>query len=88
MADYDIFATALILTPPEMANRIYTLITPHIDRTKHTALGITHLPNECGLVCRVMGERSGDVKHILRQLCSTVREQVKQRPLPEEFPWR
>ena len=88
MADYDIFATALILTPTEMANRIYSLITPHIDHTTHTALGVTHLPNECGLVCRIMGERSGDVKRILRQLCSTVREQVKQRPLPEEFPWR
>ena len=88
MADYDIFATALILTTPEMANRIYALINPYIDRTTHTALGVTRLPNECGLVCRIMGERSGDVKRILRQLCSTVREQVKQRPLPEEFPWR
>ena len=88
MADYDIFATALILTPPEIANRIYALINPYIDRMTHTALGITRLPNDCGLICRVMGRESGDVKRILRQLCSTVREQVKHRPMPDEFPWR
>lgn len=88
MGDYDIFATALILTPTTMAERIYPLIKADFGHTCHTAIGITRLPNNCGLICRIMGRESGDTKRILRGICSTVREQIKGRPLPDEFPWR
>ena len=86
MGDYEIFATALILTPPASAERIFPLIKS--ETSPHTAIGITRLPSDCGLICRVMGHESGDVKRILREICSTVRQQVKQRPLPADFPWR
>lgn len=86
MGSYEIFATALILTPPLFAERIYKRIDARIDPT--TAVGISHLPNDCGLICRILGSDSGHVKRLLRGVCSTVREEVKQRPLPADFPWR
>ena len=86
MNGYEIFATALILTPHAEAELIYPLIAATADNDM--AVGITHLPNGCGLICRILGQESGEVKRRLRSICSTVREQVKARPMPDEFPWR
>lgn len=88
MDNYEIFATAIILTPTTTIEKIYPLIDSHIDNKAHTAMAVSRLPNECGLVCRIMGGESGAVKRILRDICSTVREQVKQHTLPADFPWR
>lgn len=86
MGRYDIFATAIILTPQAEAERIYSLVNATMGH--RVAVGISHLPNGCGVICRIMGDDSADVKRRLRDICSTVRECVKQRPMPAEFPWR
>ena len=88
MADYEIFATALILTPHASAEAIYQKIPSRIDSANRTVVAVTRLPSDCGVMCRVLGCESGKVKTILREICSTVREQIKQRPLPKEFAWR
>ena len=86
MADYNVFATILILTPPKNAERIYSAIRSY--KSDDTALGITRLPSKCGLMCRVLAKRSDRAKAIVRELCSVVRQEIKGKPLPEEFPWR
>ena len=86
MGSYEIFATALILTPHTKAEQIYPLIAATVG--DNIAVGISHLPNGCGLICRILGRESGEVKRLLRSICSTVREHIKQRPMPDEFPWR
>ena len=86
MGSYEIFATALILTPHTVTEQIYQLIAATAD--SDMAVGVSHLPNGCGLICRILGRESSDVKRRLRSICSTVREQVKARPMPDEFPWR
>lgn len=88
MDNYDVFANAIVLTPPEAAERIYARTEPFIDRDTRTAAGITRLPNGCGLLYKALGDETGPVKRLVRKFCSAVREEVKGRPLPEEFPWR
>ncbi len=88
MNGYDVFANVIVLTPPAAAERIYARTEAFIDPGRRLAAGITHLPNDCGLLYKVLGDETGPVKRLVRQFCSTVREEVKQRPLPEEFPWR
>ncbi len=88
MNGYDVFANVIVLTPPDAAERIYARTEAFIDADRRLAAGITHLPNGCGLLYKVLGDETGPVKRLVRQFCSTVREEVKQRPLPEEFPWR
>ncbi len=88
MNGYDVFANVIVLTPPDAAERIYARTEAFIDADRRLAAGITHLPNDCGLLYKVLGDETGPVKRLVRQFCSTVREEVKQRPLPEEFPWR
>lgn len=88
MNGYDIFANAVVLTPPDKAESLYERTKAFIDRESRTAAGVTRLPNGCGLSYKVLGDDTGTVKRLVRNFCSDVRLCVKGRPLPEEFPWR
>lgn len=88
MHDYDVFANVIVLTPPEHADRIYENTEAFIDPARHLAAGLTRLPNDSGLLYKVLGGETGPVKTLIREFCSSVRLEVKGKPLPEEFPWR
>lgn len=88
MNGYDIFANAVVLTPPDKAASLYERTKAFIDRERRLAAGVTRLPNGCGLSYKVLGDDTGTVKRLVRNFCSDVRRCVKGRPLPEEFPWR
>lgn len=88
MNGYDVFANVIVLTPPEHAEKIYAQTPAFIDRDRRLAAGITRLPNDCGLLYKVLGEETAPVKKLIREFCSSVRQQVKGKVLPEEFPWR
>lgn len=88
MGDFDVFANVIMLAPKDKADIIYEATKPFIDREKHIAAGITHLPNDAGLLFKVLGMESGPVKKIVREFLSHVRQAVKGVPLPPEFPWR
>lgn len=88
MGEYDVFANVIVLAPKENADSIYDATEPFIDRKNRIACGITHLPNDSGLLFKVLGMESGPVKKIVREFLDKVRRQTKGKPLPEEFPWR
>lgn len=88
MDRYDVFANVIVMTPKEHADPIYQRAEAVIDRNKKIAAGITHLPNDAGLLFKVLGMEPGPVKKLVREFCSIVRQEVKGRPVPEEFPWR
>ncbi|MDE7380584.1 MAG: urease accessory protein UreD [Muribaculaceae bacterium] len=88
MGEYDVFANVIVMTPPEMAEKIYEATDAFIDKEKKLAGGITHLPNNAGILYKVVGMEPGPVKQKVREFCSTVRKIVKGHPVPEEFPWR
>ncbi|MEG1903050.1 MAG: urease accessory protein UreD [Bacteroidales bacterium] len=88
MDQYDVFANILVLTPKEHADAIYEQINPFISPEEKMAVGITRLPNESGLLIKVLGMEPGPVKKIVREYCSVVRMEVKGKPVPPEFPWR
>lgn len=88
MGKFDIFADVLILTPKKHSERLYKAIASYIDAETKTAVGVAFLPCHCGLICRVLGVDTQRVKSIVRSLCSLVRQTVKNRKLPADFPWR
>lgn len=88
MGGYDVFANVVVMTPAEHADAIYRNTPAFMDKDRKLAAGITHLPNECGLLYKVLGMEPGPVKKLVREFCSIVRQEIKGRPLPEEFPWR
>lgn len=88
MGSYDIFANVLVLTPPDKAEEIYAATGAFLDPKRQLAAGITKLPNNAGLLYKVLGMETGPVKKLVREFCSTVRVAVKGKPVPPEFPWR
>lgn len=88
MSRYDVFANVVVMTPKEHADAIYEKTSAFIGKDGQLAAGITHLPNEAGLLLKVLGMEPGPVKKLVRRFCSSVRLRVKGKPLPEEFPWR
>ncbi len=88
MHHYDVFANVIVLTPPDDAVRIYALTQAFINRDCDLAAGISYLPNESGLIFKVLGMETQPVKKIIRQFGSIVRMQIKGKPLPEEFIWK
>ncbi len=88
MGDFDVFANVIVMTPKEYADRIYEATGVFMDSEKKLACGITHLPNDAGLLFKVLGMEPGPVKKLVRDFCSRVRLEVKGHPVPPEFPWR
>ena len=86
MGEYEVLANVILLTPKPMADRIYSLCEPRLDET--LMAGVTSLPNECGLIYRIMGYDSQSVKHAVREFSSLVRQAVRGYPLAADFPWR
>ena len=88
MANYDVFGNVMVLTPTDKAQKIYQQITPFIDSEKKLACGISTLPRNAGLLFKVLGMEPGPVKKLIREFCSLIRQTIKNRPLPPQFPWR
>lgn len=88
MHNYDIFANVIVMTPQANIDPLYQATSAYIDNNAGVAAGITHLPNNAGLLFKVLGKETGPVKRVVREFCSTVRKQVKGHPIPPEFPWR
>lgn len=88
MGRFDVFANVLVMTPKEKADEIYDRTEAFLDRSNMIAAGITRLPNDAGLLYKVLGMEPGPVKKMVRSFCSTVRQVVKGHQVPEEFPWR
>ena len=88
MGDFDIMANVILLTPSDVADDIYAATEPFFDPKEQLAVGITRLPSNCGLQYKILGNRSGQIKRLIRQFTSKVRERVKHHPLNDDFPWR
>ena len=88
MAGWSILGNCFLLAPERIVEAVYPQIVSRIDREGDIAVAVTRLPAHCGLMIRVLGNGSTKVKRTIREICSTVRHEVKGRSLPAEFPWR
>lgn len=88
MQHFDVFANLLILTPPATADRIAARVPPQFDLREGIASGLSRLPNRAGLMLRVVGTESHQVRARMRDVWKVVREEAVGRTLPAEFAWR
>lgn len=88
MHGFDVFANVIVMTPEANIKPIYEATDVFYNKDARIAAGITHLPNNAGLLYKVLGMEPGPVKKVVRDFCSKVRLQIKGRPVPPEFPWR
>ena len=88
MNGFEVFANAVVLTPQPHADALYDASAAFIDHAEGIAAGVTRLPGGCGVILKVLSRDTEPAKRLVRRFCSSVRQQVKGRPLMEEFPWR
>lgn len=86
MSGMDIFASAIVVAPQDIIHSLYADVVPY--QQADIALGVHLLPNDAGLMFRIMGSESAAVKSLVRELCSLVRQRVHGVTLPKEFVWR
>ncbi|OGT68873.1 MAG: urease accessory protein UreD [Gammaproteobacteria bacterium RIFCSPHIGHO2_12_FULL_45_9] len=88
MGPFDVFGNAILLAPQEICKQVFSKIPPDINREKKCAIGINWLPNEAGIICRVLGDESATVRNHIREFWKVVRLEATGTRLPEEFQWR
>ena len=86
MGGYEVFANALLLAPSATARRVFDATPAVFDSA--CAAGASHLPQDAGLVYKVVGIDREAVQARVRAFWSRVREVVKGRPAPPPFLWR
>jgi urease accessory protein len=88
MGPFDVFGNVLLCTPKETAERIWRRIGADVDLANGLAFGACRLPNNAGLLFKVLGRETTPVKAKVREFWGVVREEVTGASLPPPFLWR
>jgi hypothetical protein len=76
MGKFDVFANVIVVTPTWHAGRIFDQIAPCRDMRGECIAGASHLPNDAGLVYKVLGMETEPVKSRVRAFWDLVRREV------------
>jgi urease accessory protein len=85
MDRFDVFANVVLVTPLRHAASIYERIIPGADAG--CLAGASWLPNDSGLVYKVLGTETEQVKGKVRAFWDLVRREVTGAPAPAARPW-
>jgi urease accessory protein len=88
MGQYDVLANVFLLTPKANADRVHAEITTAIEPDRGIAYGGSRLPNDAGLLFKVVGHETPAVREKVREFWSLTRRAAKNAPVPAEFLWR
>jgi urease accessory protein len=88
MGEFCVFANVLLFTPRDHADALYPKLLPAWTPEEGLAAGASRMPNDAGLVYRVLGMETDPVRAKVREVWSLVRSQVTGFEVPPEFPWR
>ncbi len=87
MMDFDVFGNVLLLTPKAHADTIFAQMPASYDREAGVAAGASRLPNDAGLIYKVLGRESQPVQAKIREFWSIVRQTVMGAPIMPKFLW-
>lgn len=88
MGEYDVFGNVILLTPKHHADAIFEQIPAAFNAEEGWAAGASRLPNDAGLIYRIVGKESEAVRNKVRDFWSVVRPQVVGASIPHKFAWR
>jgi urease accessory protein len=88
MDSFDVFANVVLCTPKDNADRIQERVAAEVDLAAGIAFGACRLPNDAGLIFKVLGRETAQVKAKVREFWGVVREEVTGATLPPPFLWR
>lgn len=88
MDKFDVFGNVILCTPREKADRVYERVEAKVDLARGVAFGACRLPNEAGLIFKVLGRETAQVKAKVREFWGIARREVTGAGLPPQFLWR
>jgi urease accessory protein len=88
MDSFDVFGNVVLCTPRDKAERIHERVGADVDLAHGVAFGACRLPNEAGLIFKVLGSETAQVKAKVREFWGIVRKEVTGADLPPPFLWR
>ncbi|HKE42804.1 MAG TPA: urease accessory protein UreD [Casimicrobiaceae bacterium] len=88
MDSFDVFGNVILCTPPEKADRIHERVDARVDLEHGVAFGPCRLPNGAGLVYKVLGRETAQVKAKVREFWEVVRKEITGAAIPPPFLWR
>jgi urease accessory protein len=87
MGEFDVFANVTLVTPRWHATQIFEQVVPGADIGAECMAGASRLPNDAGLVYKVLGMETEPVKAKVRAFWELVRQEVTGAPIPAARPW-
>lgn len=88
MDAFDVFGNVVLLTPKDAADRIHARVEADVDHVNGLAYGACRLPNDAGLVFKVLGRETAQVKAKVREFWDTARQEVTGTEISPSFFWR
>jgi urease accessory protein len=88
MDSFDVFGNVILCTPKDKADRIFERVEADVDVARGLAFGACRLPNDAGLIYKLLGRETAQVKAKVREFWGVVREEVLGAGLPPPFLWR
>ena len=84
----DVFGNVILCTPGDIAERIHRRVKADVNLEQGVAYGACRLPHDAGLIFKVLGRDSAQVKKKVREFWGIVRKEVTGADLPPPFLWR
>jgi urease accessory protein len=88
MDSFDVFGNVILLTPKDGADRVHARVDADVDHANGVAFGACRLPNDAGLVFKVLGRETAQVKAKVREFWGIAREEITGAAIPPPFFWR
>ncbi|MBO1905473.1 urease accessory protein UreD [Microvirga sp. 3-52] len=88
MNAFDVFGNVILCTPKDKAERILERVEADVRMADGVAFGACRLPNDAGLIYKVLGHDTARVKAKVREFWGIVRKEVTGADLPAPFLWR
>jgi urease accessory protein len=87
MGTFDVVANVVLVTPPRHAATIFEQVVSGADAAAGCMAGASRLPNDAGLVYKVLGMETEPVKAKVRAFWDLVRREVAGAPAPAARSW-
>jgi urease accessory protein len=88
MDGFEVFGNVILCTPTDQAERILARTDAGVDLEQGIAFGACRLPNDAGLIYKVLGRRTAQVRDKVREFWEASRQEITGAAIPPRFFWR
>jgi urease accessory protein len=83
-----VFGNVILCTPVDTADRIHARVRADVDLVHGVAYGACRLPSDAGLIYKVLGRETAQVRDKVREFWAVAREEISGAAIPPPFFWR